>query len=89
MANIIQSKEEIKDKLIQIIKENVLEFQEIEIDLDTKINTQKSLDSITFIYIMCKIEEAFEIKISEKKWIKMETVGDILKEIQKSLKYTQ
>lgn len=89
MANIIQSKEEIKDKLIQILKENVLEFQEIEIDLDTKINTQKSLDSITFIYIMCKIEEAFEIKISEKKWIKMETVGDILKEIQKSLKYTQ
>ena len=63
MANIIQSKEEIKDKLIQIIKENVLEFQEIEIDLDTKINTQKSLDSITFIYLMCKIEEAFEIKI--------------------------
>ena len=38
---------------------------------------------------MCKIEEAFEIKISEKNWIKMETVGDILKEIQKSLKYTQ
>ena len=89
MANIIQSKEEIKDKLIQIIKENVLEFQEIEIDIDTKINTQKSLNSITFIYLMCKIEEAFEIKISEKKWIKMETVGDILKEIQKSLKYTQ
>ena len=89
MANIIQSKEEIKDKLIQILKENILEFQEIEIDLDTKINTQKSLDSITFIYLMCKIEEAFEIKISEKKWIKMETVGDILKEIQKSLKYTQ
>ena len=51
MANIIQSKEEIKDKLIQIIKENVLEFQEIEIGEDTKINTQKSLDSITFIYI--------------------------------------
>ena len=35
MANIIQSKEEIKDKLIQILKENILEFQEIEIDLDT------------------------------------------------------
>ena len=89
MENIIQSKEEIKDKLIFIRKENFLEFQEIEIDENTKINTQKSLDSITFIYIMCKIEEAFEIKISEKNWIKMETVGDILKEIQKSLKYTQ
>ena len=62
MANIIQSKEEIKDKLIQILKENILEFQEIEIDLDTKINTQKSLDSITFIYLMCKIEEAFQRK---------------------------
>ena len=68
---------------------NILEFQEIEIDEDTKINTQKSLDSITFIYIMCKIEEAFEIKISEKNWIKMETIGDIIKEIQKSLKCTQ
>lgn len=89
MANIIQSKEEIKDKLIQIIKENVLEFQEIEIDLDTKINTQKSLNSITFIYLMCKIEEAFEIKISEKKWIKMETVGDILKEILRGCKCIQ
>lgn len=89
MENIIQSREEIKDKLIFILKENFLEFQEIEIDENTKINTQKSLDSITFIYIMCKIEEAFKIKISEKNWIKMETVGDILKEILKSFKYTQ
>jgi acyl carrier protein len=38
---------------------------------------------------LCKIEEAFEIKISEKKWIKMETVGDILKEILKGCKVTQ
>ena len=89
MENIIQSKEEIKDKLIFILKDNILEFQEIEIDEDTKINTQKSLDSITFIYLMCKIEEGFEIKISEKNWIKMETIGDIIKEIQKSLKCTQ
>ena len=85
----IQSKEEIKDKLILILKENVLEFQEMEIDEDTKINAQKSLDSITFIYLLCKIEEAFEIKIPEKKWIKMETVGDILKEILKGCKVTE
>jgi acyl carrier protein len=38
---------------------------------------------------MCKIEEAFEIKISEKKWIKMETVGDILKEILRGCKCIQ
>ena len=52
-------------------------------DLPPKINTQKELDSMTFIYLMCKLEEEFHIEIPEKKWVNFKTLGDVIDEIER------
>ena len=41
---------------------------------------------MTFVYVMCKIESEFGIKIPHRKWEKMLTFGDVLDAIEKELK---
>ncbi len=84
MAKVMLSREEIKNKVINIVKENLPEFKDSDIKEETKLNTQKALDSMTFIYLMCKIEGEFNIKIPQKKWSKMQTLKDVLDEIEKA-----
>jgi len=84
MAKVMLSREEIKNKVINIVKENLPEFKDADIKEETKLNTQKALDSMTFIYLMCKIEGEFNIKIPQKKWSKMQTLKDVLDEIEKA-----
>ena len=55
-----------------------------DINEQTKLNTQKALDSMTFIYLMCKIEGEFNIKIPQKRWSKMQTLKDVLDEIERA-----
>ena len=78
-------REQVKNKIIEIIKTNLPEFASSDIKEDTRINTAQGLDSMTFIYVMCKIEAAFEIKIKESKWDKMFTLKDILDEVMLQL----
>ena len=78
--------EEIKQKTIRIIKENLPEFKARDIKEDTRINTAKGLDSRTFIYVRCKIESDFGIKIPEKKWQKRVTLSDRITSIEAALR---
>ena len=84
MAKVMLSREEIKNKVINIVKENLPEFKDTDINEQTKLNTQKALDSMTFIYLMCKIEGEFNIKIPQKRWSKMQTLKDVLDEIERA-----
>jgi acyl carrier protein len=79
------TREEIGNKIIELIKANQPGFEEIEIKEDTRINTEAGFDSMTFVYVMCKIEAAFDIKIPERRWDKMKTLADMLNEIEKAL----
>ncbi len=76
---------EIKERTIRVIRNCAPELDGTPLEEDTVINTDTALDSMGFIYIMCKIEAEFQIKISERKWGKMKTLGDLLNEIEKAL----
>ena len=76
---------QIKEKVVKIIKDNLPEFADKEIDETTRINTEANFDSMTFVYVMCKIEAAFDIKIPERCWDKMKTLADMLNEIEKAI----
>lgn len=76
---------QIKEKVVKIIKDNLPEFADKEIDETTRINTEANFDSMTFVYVMCKIEAAFDIKIPERRWDKMKTLADMLDEIEKAI----
>ncbi len=82
----MMTKDEIKEKTIQIIKENLPEFKNRELQNQTKINTAQGLDSRTFIYVRCKIESFFDIHIPEKKWAKRQTLEDRVNSIENALR---
>lgn len=76
---------EIKERTIKVIRACAPELEGTPLEEDTVINTDTALDSMGFIYIMCKIEDEFQIKISERRWSKMKTLRDLLDEIEKAL----
>ncbi len=61
-------------------------------DMDTSsleensvINTETSIDSMGFVLIICKLEALFDIRIPERQWQKLSTLGDVADAIEKRL----
>ncbi len=79
------NREEIKQNIVAILKENLDEFQNTDIQESTVINTDAALDSMRFIYVMTKIESAFGISVPEKKWAKLQTLGDAIDAVEEEL----
>ena len=52
---------------------------------DTVINTETAIDSMGFVLIICKLEALFDIKIPERQWGKLSTLGDVADAILKRL----
>jgi len=78
-------REEIAKKVRELIQANQPGFEDVEITEDTRINTEAGFDSLTFVYIMCKIEAELGISIPHRKWEKMITFGDVLDAIEKEM----
>ncbi len=79
------TREEIAEKVRVLIKNNQPGFEDADIQDDTCINTDAGFDSMTFVYIMCKIEAEFGISIPHRKWDKMVTFGNVVDTIEKEL----
>ncbi|MCR5740864.1 MAG: acyl carrier protein [Gammaproteobacteria bacterium] len=78
-------RKEIEQVIVKLIKDNMPDFENVEINSDTRINTEENFDSMTFVYIMCKIESHFDIKIAKRKWDKMQTFGDVVDAVEAEL----
>ncbi len=79
------TREEIKNKLVTILKENLDEWENKEITEDSVLNTDAALDSMRFIYVMTKVESAFGIHVPERKWSKLITLSNVLDAIEEEL----
>ena len=75
------NREEIKEKTIAVIRSSVPDLDGVEIKEDSNINTDASVDSMSFIYLMTQIESTFDIKIPQKKWTKLSTFSALVDEI--------
>ena len=56
-----------------------------ELTEDTVINTETAIDSMGFVLVICKLEALFDIKIPERQWAKLSTLGDVADAILKRL----
>ena len=56
-----------------------------ELTEDTVINTETAIDSMGFVLVICKLEALFDIKIPERQWTKLSTLGDVADAILKRL----
>ena len=52
---------------------------------DSVINTETAIDSMGFVLVICKLEALFNVKIPERQWQKLQTLGDVVDAICKRL----
>ncbi len=79
------TREEVLDSIRKVIRDCVPEMVTEELNEDTVINTETAIDSMGFVLVICKLEALFDIKIPERQWAKLSTLGDVADAIMKRL----
>ena len=79
------SREEILEKTKTVIYDCFPGLKGQELQEDTVINTETAIDSMGFVLIICKLEALFDIRIPERQWKKLQTLGDVVDAIYKRI----
>ena len=79
------TREEVIEKICQVIRDCVPEMAPADLREDTVIHTETAIDSMGFILVICKLEAMFDVRIPERQWQKLSTVGDVADAIMKRL----
>ncbi len=79
------TREEVLDSIRKVIRDCVPEMVTEELNEDTVINTETAIDSMGFVLIICKLEALFDVRIPERQWAKLQTLGDVADAIEKRI----
>ena len=79
------TRDEILEKIKKVIYDNVPELEGAELKEDSVINTDMGLDSMNFILVICKLEALFGVKIPERQWNKLSTLGEVVDAFEKRI----
>ncbi len=79
------TREEVLQKIRQVIHDCVPEMDTGNLTEDTVINTETAIDSMGFILVICKLEAMFDVRIPERQWQRLSTMGDVADAIMKRL----
>ena len=79
------SREEVLEKTKGVIYDCFPDLREQDLQEDTVINTETAIDSMGFVLIICKLEALFDVRIPERQWKKLQTLGDVVDAIEKRL----
>ncbi len=80
------TREDIVRRIIEVVRECAPELEGVELREDTVINTDMGVDSMGFTLIICRLEANFGVKIPDRQWQKLYTLGDVVSAIEKRLK---
>ncbi|MBQ1741813.1 MAG: hypothetical protein II045_01830 [Oscillospiraceae bacterium] len=50
------------------------------------VNTDMGMDSMNFILVICKLEAEFDMRIPNRQWSKISTLGELINAIEKYAK---
>lgn len=73
--------------MLEKLKEIICDFANVkpeEITVETNIRKGLALDSLSLVNLAVAIEDEFELEISDKDVMGIETVGDLMKIIEKN-----
>lgn len=79
------TREEVSTQIKNVIFDCFPDMVGMDIQEDTVINTDTTIDSMGFILVICKLESLFNVKIPERQWNKLSTLGDVIDAIMKRL----
>jgi len=72
------TREEILEKTKKVIYDCVPELSGVELTEESVVNTDMAMDSMNFILVICKLEALFDVKIPERQWNKLSTLGQVV-----------
>ena len=72
------TRDEILEKTKKVIYDCMPELAGVEINETSVVNTDMGLDSMNFILIICRLEALFGVKIPERQWNKLSTLGEVV-----------
>ena len=75
----------IKNRIIHILKSSLPELADRDLNENSSVNEDKGLDSMTFTWIMCQIEDEFSVTVPQKKWRKLQTLGDLIDAVEQEM----
>ncbi len=76
---------EILERTKEIIYEAAPRMEGTDLQEDTVINTDAAIDSMGFTLVICRLEADFDIRIPDRQWQKLQTLGDVVTAIEKQL----
>lgn len=79
------TRQEVIEKIKEVIFSCFPDMAGQDIQEDTVINTDTAIDSMGFVLVICKLEAMFDVKIPERQWNKLMTMGDVADAIMKRL----
>ena len=79
------NRQEILDKIRTVILDCFPDMRDMTMEEDTVVNTETAIDSMGFILVICRLEALFNVRIPERQWKKLSTMGDVADAIMKRL----
>ena len=79
------TRQEIIDQIKKVIFDCFPDMQGMNLQEDSIINTETAIDSMGFVLVICKLEAIFNVKIPDRQWSKLQTLGDVADAIEKRL----
>jgi acyl carrier protein len=79
------TRQEVLENIRTVVYNCYPDMEGQKLEESTVINTETAIDSMGFILIICKLEALFNVKIPERQWAKLSTVGDVADAIIKRL----
>ena len=79
------TRQEVLDQTKKIIYDCFPDMKDVDLQEETVINTETAIDSMGFVLVICKLEALFDVRIPERQWKKLQTLGDVVDAIWKKL----
>ena len=77
------TRNEIIEKTKGVIFDCFPDMRELDLKEDSVINTETAIDSMGFVLVICKLEALFDVRIPERQWSKLSTLGDVVDALYK------
>ena len=79
------TRQEVMEKTKKVISDCFPDMDVAALTENSVINTETAIDSMGFVLVICKLEALFNVKIPERQWSKLQTLGDVADAICKRL----
>ena len=79
------TRQEVLEKTKRVIHDCFPDMEVDNLQEDTVINTETAIDSMGFVLVICKLEALFDVKIPERQWNKLSTLGDVVDALWKRI----